>query len=64
MAGMFSSPKASPQVIETTPTIIDNTKKTQELESKRRKKRGIGTQFVAGNTSLSGNSVRKTLLGE
>lgn len=64
MSSMFSTPKAQPQVIETTPTIIDTSKKTQELESKRKKRRGIASTFVAGNASLSGNSVRKTLLGE
>lgn len=64
MSGLFSSPKVQPQTIETTPTVIDNSKKTREMEQARKKRRGIATQFVQGNTALSGNSVRKTLLGE
>lgn len=65
MSSLFSSePKYQPQTIETKPIVIDNSEQTQKLEQARKKKRGSASQFIAGNTSLSGNSVRKTMLGE
>lgn len=65
MSGLFgSTPKVQPQVIETKPTVIDNSEQTQKLEQARKRRRGPASQFIAGNTSLSGNSVRKTSLGE
>lgn len=64
MSSLFSTPQVQPQTIETTPTIVDKSKKTLEVEAKRKKKLGIASQFVSGNASVSGNSVRKTLLGE
>ena len=64
MSSLFSTPKVQPQVIETTPTVIDNSEQTQAMERARKKRRGSAMQMIAGNTSLSGNSVRKTTLGE
>ena len=64
MSGMFSKPKVKPQVIETQPVVIDNSKQTQQMEQARKKRRGAGMSFIAGNASLSGNQVRKTTLGE
>jgi hypothetical protein len=65
MAGLFGgTPKVQPQVIETTPTVINNSEQTKQLEQSRKKRRGAASSFIAGNTSLSGNSVRKTTLGE
>jgi hypothetical protein len=65
MSGLFAPmPKVQPQTIETKPTVINNSKQTLELEQARKKRRGAASQFIAGNTSLSGNSVRKTMLGE
>lgn len=65
MAGLFGgTPKVQPQVIETTPTVINNSEQTKKLEQSRKKRRGAASSFIAGNTSLSGNSVRKTTLGE
>ena len=65
MSGLFgSTPKVQPQVIETTPVVIDNSKQTQAMERARKKRRGSANQMIAGNTALSGNQVRKTSLGE
>lgn len=65
MSALFSStPKYEPQTIETRPVVVDNSEQTKKLEQARRKRRGAASQFIAGNTSLSGNSVRKTTLGE
>lgn len=65
MAGLFGgTPKVQPQVIETTPVVIDNSEQTKRLEEARKKRRGAASQFISGNTALSGNSVRKTTLGE
>lgn len=65
MSALFSKPKALPQQVDTAqPVVIDNSKQTQELEQARRKRKGAAMQMIAGNTSLSGNSVRKTTLGE
>lgn len=62
---MFSTPKVStPQVIETTPTVIDNSKQTQALEQARKKRKGAASQLIAGDKALSGNAVRKKTLGE
>ena len=65
MSGLFGgTPKVQPQVIETTPTVINNSEQTKKLEQARKKRRGSASSFIAGNTSLSGNTVRKTTLGE
>lgn len=65
MSSLFGSPKAAPQVIEQPePVVIDNSEQTQKMEQARKKRRGAAMQFIAGNTSLSGNNVRKTALGE
>lgn len=64
MSSIFSKPKVTPQVVETTPTIIDNSEQTLKMEQARKKRKGAAMQMIAGNTSLSGNSVRKTTLGE
>ena len=64
MGSLFSTPKIQPQVIETEPTVIDNSEQTQAMERARKKRRGAANSMIAGNTSLSGNSVRKTTLGE
>ena len=65
MSGLFGGThKVQPQVIETTPTVINNSEQTKKLEQARKKRRGSASSFIAGNTSLSGNSVRKTTLGE
>ena len=64
MSSLFSTPSVSTQVIETEPTVIDNSEQTQALERARKKRRGAASSLIAGNTSLSGNSVRKTTLGE
>lgn len=64
MGSFFSSPKA-PQVIEQPePVVIDNSEQTQKMEQARKKRRGAAMNMIAGNTSLSGNNVRKTSLGE
>lgn len=65
MGGFLSTPKApTPQVVETEPVVIDNSESTQKLEQARKKRRGAAMQMIAGNTSLSGNNIRKTSLGE
>lgn len=64
MSSLFSTPKVQPQVVKTEPVVIDNSEATQQLEQARKKRRGSAMQMIAGNTSLSGNSVRKTTLGE
>lgn len=64
MSSMFKQPKVKPQVIEETPVVIDNSEKTKQMEQARKKRRGAGASFIAGNASLSGNQVRKTTLGE
>lgn len=64
MSSLFSQPKVRPQEIKTEPVIIDNSKKTREMEQGRKKRRGAAMSFIAGNTSLSGNQVRKNTLGE
>lgn len=65
MSGLFGgTPNVQPQVVETQPTVIDNSEQTKKLEMARKKRRGAASSFIAGNTSLSGNSVRKTTLGE
>lgn len=64
MSSMFKQPKVKPQTIEENPIIIDNSEKTKQMEQARKKRRGAGASFIAGNASLSGNQVRKTTLGE
>lgn len=64
MSSMFKQPKVKPQTIEEKPIIIDNSEKTKQMEQARKKRRGAGASFIAGNASLSGNQVRKTTLGE
>lgn len=65
MSSVFKQPKVKPQVIEETPpVVIDNSEKTKQMEQARKKRRGAGASFIAGNASLSGNQVRKTTLGE
>lgn len=64
MSSVFSQPKVKPQTVETTPVVIDNSEQTKQMEQARKKRRGAAMSFIAGNTSLSGNQVRKTSLGE
>lgn len=64
MSGLFKQPKVKPQTIETEPVVIDNSEQTKQIEQARKKRRGAAMSFIAGNTSLSGNQVRKTTLGE
>ena len=64
MSSLFSTPKAQPQVIETTPTVIGNSEQTQAMERARRKRRGSQSQVIAGNLSMTGNVLRKPTLGE
>ena len=65
MSSIFSTPKTpKPQVVETTPTVIDNSEQTLKMEQARKKRRGAAMQMISGNASLSGNEVRKTTLGE
>ena len=64
MSSMFKQPKVRAQEIKTEPVIIDNSEQTKQLEQARKKRRGAAMSFIAGNTSLSGNQVRKTTLGE
>ena len=64
MSSFFSTPKVQPQEIKTEPVVIDNSKATQQMEQARKKRRGAGMSFIRGNTSISGNAVRKTTLGE
>lgn len=65
MSSVFSAPKQIQPVEEKVePVIIDNSEKTQELEKARKKRRGAATNFIAGNTALSGNQVSKKTLGE
>jgi hypothetical protein len=65
MSSLFGGAKPAPQVIQQPdPVVIDNSEQTQKLEQARKKRRGAAMQFIAGNTSLSGNAVRKTALGE
>ena len=59
-----STPRVQPQVQDVAPVIIDNSEQTQKLEQARKKRRGAAMQMIAGNTSLSGNNIRKTSLGE
>lgn len=64
MSGMFASPKApvmpAPQP---EPVIVDNKDTTQAEEAKKKKRRGMATQFISGNNSLSDVSTTKTTLG-
>ena len=60
----FSSPKVHKQEQTVQPVVIDNSEQTKKLEEARKKRRGAAMQMLAGNTSLSGNQVRKTALGE
>lgn len=64
MSSVFKTPKVQPQEQKIEPVVIDNSEKTKELENARKKRRGAAMSMIAGNTSLSGNSVRKTTLGE
>lgn len=64
MSSFFSQPKVQPQVVKTEPVVIDNSEKTKQMEQARKKRRGAGASFIAGNTALSGNQVRKNTLGE
>lgn len=60
----FSKPKVQKQEPIVQPVVIDNSEATKKLEEGRKKRRGAAMQMLAGNTSLSGNQVRKTTLGE
>lgn len=60
----FSSPKVHKQEPVVQPVVIDNSEQTKKLEESRKKRRGAAMNMLAGNTSLSGNQVRKTVLGE
>lgn len=64
MSSMFKQPKVRPQVVEEKPVVIDESEKTKQMEQARKKRRGAAMSFIAGNTSLSGNQVRKNTLGE
>lgn len=64
MNSLFGSPKAPPKPAEQpAPVIVDNSSKTQDEEARRKKKRGMATQFISGNNSLSDISTNKTTLG-
>jgi len=64
MSSVFKTPKVQPVEQKVEPVVIDNSEKTKELENARKKRRGAAMSMIAGNTSLSGNNVRKTTLGE
>ena len=64
MGSVFKTPKVQPVEQKVEPVVIDNSEKTKELENARKKRRGAAMSMIAGNTSLSGNNVRKTTLGE
>ena len=64
MSSVFKTPKVQPVEQKVEPVVIDNSEKTKELENGRKKRRGAAMSMIAGNTSLSGNNVRKTTLGE
>lgn len=64
MGNPFKQPKATPVEQKIEPVIIDNSEQTRQLEEARKKRRGAAMSFISGNTSLSGNNVRKTTLGE
>lgn len=65
MGGVIGgSGKSAPQVVETvTPTIVDNSAKTRDEESKRRKRYGAATQFLAGTGNTNNANTSKTTLG-
>lgn len=63
MSGVFSKPKATPQIVEEpTPEVIDTSDKTQAEEQARKKRRGVASQIFAGS-GLSDIRTGKTSLG-
>ena len=64
MSKMFKTPKPKPVQQTVEPVVIDESEQTKQLEEARKKRRGAAMSFISGNTSLSGNQVRKTTLGE
>lgn len=50
MSGVFSSPKATPQIVEDPkPDIIDTGEKTKAEENARKKRRGVASQVFSGS---------------
>lgn len=63
MSGLFSKPKQATVVQEVTPEIVDDSKKTRELERNRKKKRGISAALFADDRNGQGLNVGKKTLG-
>lgn len=50
MSGVFSAPKASPQIVEeTVPEVIDTSAQTKTEENARKKRRGVSSQIFSGS---------------
>lgn len=63
MGGLFGdSDVGTPEIVyeEAKPTVVDTSDKVREEEARKRKRKGVSSQVLAGNTAGSG----KTQLGQ